>query len=218
VKAASHSASDLLAALLFGPVRRGKALDRRSLNFAGYVVAITAPGAPRVPNGIESRVTIRPGARGFIGRGKLSIGAVEIEAGEPWDPMPVFDSPVVLPAGPEPVVGSIAPWAGAKDALRAGYIAGLVLLHGQRRRAEQLAVGAMDGAGPIAVTMLRHAQRGEVPEPVHDLLVAHDATRLITWSAAGMAWLRGLISAGLPIDAAAVAARPLAAAFRRPIA
>jgi hypothetical protein len=218
VKAESHSSSGLLAALLFGRERRGIVLGRRNLGFGAYSVTITEPGAPRLPNGIECGLAVRPGASVVIGRGRLLVGGVEVTPGEPWNASPAFDRLDVLPAGPEPVAGQLGPWLGARDAMRAGYIAGLVLLHGQVGRAEQLALHEAIATNPITATMLRHAALGEVPEPVHDLLAAHDVMPLLTWSAAGMAWLRGLISAGLPLDAAAVTPMPRAADRRRGIA
>ena len=207
--AESHSSSELLTALLDGAIRTGTALDGRQLLFGGYVVLLTCPGAPRMPNGIECRVRIAPGTPVSIGRGRLSAGHLEVRGGLSWNPTPVFERLDTLPWGPEPSAGATgarpaAPGVGY-DALLAGYLAGLTLLHGRRRRAEQIAERAAADAQPLEATLLRHAARREVPEPVHSLLATRDPSRLIAFSRAGMAWLRGLISAGLPLDLAATA-------------
>lgn len=219
LKAESHSSSELLTALLQGATRKGVVLDARQLLFGGYVVLLTPPHAPRMPNGIACRLAVAPAARVSIGRGRLVAGHLEVAPGPPWDPAPHFEHLDSLPPGPEPVANALGAWIGAAggyDALLAGYLAGLVLLHGQRRRAEQIAERAADGAAPLNATLLRHAARGEVPEPVHDLFAARDTSRLVASSADGMAWLRGLVSAGLPLDAAAalVSVRPAAASHR----
>jgi hypothetical protein len=207
LKAESHSSSELLTALLQGPTRKGAVLDGRQLLFGDYVVLLTPPGGARMPNGIECRLSVAPAARVSIGRGRLVAGHLEVAPGPPWDPVPHFEHLESLPPGPEPVASALGTWIGAPgagyDALLAGYLAGLVLLHGQRRRAEQMAERAAERAEPLNATLLRHAARGEVPDPVHALLATRNTSRLVASSPAGMAWLRGLLSAGLPLDAAA---------------
>ena len=204
VKAASHSSSELLTALLAGATRKGAVLDLSHLLFGSYVVAITDPSAPRMPNGIACRVRIAPGAQVAIGRGALNIGRVEVAPGPPWDPVPHFEPMVFLPPGPEPRAGALGPWFTAADpgydALLAGYMAGLVLLHGQRNRAEQIAARVAPDQSPLGATLLRHAARGEVPEPVHAVLTARNSAPLVASGPAGIVWLRGLLSAGLPLE------------------
>lgn len=213
MNAASQSSSHLLSAVLFGPARHGTVLSRHDLLFGDYVVTLTPPRAPRMPNGIECRATAGSRARVAIGRGRLIIGRTEIGPGEDWNPTPVFPPLPCLPAGPEPQAGGLANWTGASpqdavESLVAGYVAGLVLLHGQHKRAERVAVRVMQGLPPTQATLLRHAALGEVPEPVHDLLVRRDAGRLIGFAPEGMLWLRGLISAGLPVELASGLAAP----------
>lgn len=204
MKAASQSSSALFTRLLFGTPRKGAVLGAHDLLFGDYVVTITSPGEPRLPNGVECRVAVLPSSRVTIGRGSLIVGRVAITPGRAWDPAPAFDSIESLPAGPEPMAGTLDSWGGqatvAGDPLLAGYVAGLVLLHAQKKRAEQIAIRAVKGAGPLSATQVRHAALGEVPEPVHDLLARGDAGPLLASGAAGILWLRGLISAGLPFD------------------
>ncbi len=219
MNAETHSSSDLLTALLFGTQKKGKALGPREALFGDYVVALTAVGTPRMPNGIECTVTI-PARSGriVIGDGRLCIGHFDIAAGRPWDPIPKLRPMEVLPPGPVPQLSALSTWVGAApvrgDALLAGYIAGLVLLHSHPQRAADLARHAAAESPPVTATALRHAARGEVPEPVHRLLAAGDASALMNWGATGMLWLRGLVSAGYPF----AAATPPRAPARRTIA
>ncbi len=204
VKADSHSSSELLTTLLHGSVVKGEVVGRHDLRFGDYVVSLTAPGSARMPNGIECRVSIAAGARVAIGGGRLIVGRVEISPGPAWDPIPVFERFDCLPPGLEPRTDALRAWIAATvretRTQLAGYVAGLVLLHGQRKRAERVAVRAIAQAEPATATLLRHATSGEVPEPVHDLLASRDGSRLISWSPSGISWLRGFVSAGLPLD------------------
>ncbi len=206
MKAASQSSSALFTGLLFGAARKGTVVGGHELLFGDYVVSITAPGEPRLPNGIECRVTVLPSARVMMGGGTLVVGRTAIAPGRPWDPAPAFDPIESLPAGPEPMAGALRSWAPNSavdgDPLLAGYVAGLVLLHSQKKRAEQIAARVVQEAGPLSATQLRHAALGEVPEPVHALLARGDAGPLLACGAPGISWLRGLISAGLPFDPA----------------
>jgi hypothetical protein len=114
-----------------------------------------------------------------------------------------------MPAGPEPLVSELAGLGPgltpAGDDLLAGYIAGLVLLHGQRKKAIRLADDAAARTGSLSATLLRHAALGEVPEPVHALLATGDARPLLSFGhSSGAAWLRGLVSAGYLFEVSSV--------------
>lgn len=204
MNAESHSSSALLVQLLLGPVREGTALDRHDFRVGDYVVTLTAPHKPRMPNGIECSVWVAKDARITIGRGKVVVGHVELAPGPGWDPVPSVGRFEILPPGPQPLTSSLASWVAkpslSADAMLSGYLAGLVLLHGMRKRAEAIAQRAAGMTGPLSGTLLHHAARGEVPEPVHDLLAAGDPAPLLAFSGAGMLWLRGLVSAGFPLE------------------
>jgi hypothetical protein len=199
--AGSHSSSELLGELLDGPVRKGEVLQPRSLRFGGYVVSITQPGAPRMPNGIECPLSLPDGCRVTIGIGRLTIGELEVMPGPDWNPVPASIHVHRQPAGPQPLISGLTPWIAAPspagDELLAGYVAGLVLLHRRRLRATRIADRTADQMKPFGATILRHAARGEVPEPIHDLLQTGDPALLLEWAPSGMWWLRGLVSAGL---------------------
>ena len=218
MNAESHSSSELLSAVLYGAARKGTVLSRHELLFGDYVVTLTPPRSPRMPNGIRCHVVASSRTHVAIGRGKLVVGRTEIDPGRPWDPVPVFAPLASLPAGPEPQTGGLSGWMGAPDedaseSLIAGYVAGLVLLHAQHKRAERIALRAAQDVGPVNATLLRHAARGEVPEPVHDLLALRDPASLIAFSPSGLLWLRGMVSAGFPLELVSALAVP---ALRKP--
>jgi hypothetical protein len=207
--AESHSRSELLSRVLFGPVLTGDVYGRAHLRFGDYVVSITRPGSARMPNGIECDVKVRLRDRVAVGNGRLVVGRTVINPGPEWDPAPSFKRQRVLPAGPEPLVsvavGGADRFMRSSDVVIAGYLAGLVLLHGQRERAHRLAEAAAARANPLSATMFRHAALGEVPEPVHALFTTGEPRHvLVTPDPSGTWWLRGLLSAGFPVDVAAL--------------
>jgi hypothetical protein len=205
VKARSHSSSPTLTALLFGNLRHGTAVSRHDLRFGDYILSLTAPGAPRMPNGIECPVAAREHSRVAVGEGGLLVGTVEVSAGPGWNPIPSTRPHESLPPGAAPTASGLLGLGPARvpeeDAVITGYVAGLVLLHGRRNRAALIAERAAAKMSPLNATLLRHAARGEVPEPVHALLATGDPRPLLAFEPPrGLAWLRGLVSAGLPLD------------------
>ena len=204
MNADSHSSSALLVQLLLGPDRKGTALDRHDFRVGDYVVTLTSPRKPRMPNGVECSVWVARDSRISIGRGRIVVGHVELAPGPGWAPVPSVGHFEILPPGPQPLTSSLSTWLAdpsvAADALLSGYLAGLVLLHGLRKRAEAIAQRAAGMTDPLSATLLRHAARGEVPEPVHSLLAAGDPGPLLAFAGSGMLWLRGLVSAGFPLD------------------
>lgn len=202
--ARSHATSQALEALLSGAVRSGSFAAPRRLIFGRYIVTITEPGQPRMPNGIETDVQLRPTGRVAIGGGRLEVGGLELRPGPGWDPIPSAVEVRTLPPGPEPIHNSLAGLGidgPPGNDLIAGYIAGLTLLHGQRDRARQIAERVAAQADPWSATLLGHAARGEVPEPIHTLLATGDPKPLLRSSGlAGHGWLRGLVSAGLALE------------------
>ena len=86
----------------------------------------------------------------------------------------LFNRGQILPPGPAPLARALAglgpgPTPSGDDVL-AGCVAGLVLLHGLRKRATRVAEEAAARTNSLSATLLRHAALGEVPEPVHILL------------------------------------------------
>jgi uncharacterized protein DUF2877 len=205
MNAGSHSASPLLRAHLDGPLVRGRVLSRQHLQFGDYVVSLTAPGSPRMPNGIECAIQARSDLRVAIGCGRLVVGDVVINPGPEWNPVPSFERGLVLPPGPAPSIRALAGFGPgltpAGDDVLAGYVAGLVLLHGQFKQANRIAQEAAIRTNSLSATLLRHAALGEVPEPVHILLATGNGRPLLSFGhSSGQAWLRGLVSAGYTVE------------------
>jgi hypothetical protein len=205
MNARSHSASQLLCEVLYGPLLRGSALSSHHLQFAKYVVSLTPPGSPRMPNGIECAVRARGEYQVTLGGGRLVIGDTVIHPGPEWNPVPSFDRGHILPPGPAPLVRALAGLGPgltpSGDDVLAGYVAGLVLLHGQHKRASRIAEEASVRTNSLSATLLRHAALGEVPEPVHILLATGNARPMLSFGhSSGQAWLRGLVSAGYVVE------------------
>ena len=179
-------------------------MTSRHLLFGGYVVSLTAPGAARMPNGVETSVEARVGQRAAIGGGGLRVGSLVLEPGPGWNPRPSLLPSHCLAPGPAPqaelYAGRGVGLTPAGDDLLAGYVAGMVLLHGETTRSGQLAREAARRTVPLSATLLLHAASGEVPEPVHVLLASGDTRPLLGFGhSSGIAWLRGLVSAGYPL-------------------
>lgn len=206
MNARSHSASPLLREVLYGPLLRGTVLSRHHLQFANYVVSLTPPGSPRMPNGIECAAQARAEYQVLLGGGRLVIGDTVIHPGPEWNPVPSFNRGQILPPGPAPLVRALAGLGPgltpSGDDELAGCVAGLVLLHGLRKRATRIAEEAAARTNSLSATLLRHAALGEVPEPVHILLATGDVRPLLSFGhSSGQAWLRGLVSAGYVVQA-----------------
>lgn len=205
MNAYSQSASLLFRAHLYGPVASGTVLSRQHLQFGDYVVSLTPPGTPRMPNGIACAIHARAQSRVAIGDGQLVVDAAVIHPGPEWNPVPTFERGLVLPPGPTPSVAALAGFGPgltpAGDDVLAGYVSGLVLLHRKYRLASRIAEDAAVRTNSLSATLLRHAALGEVPEPVHILLATGNARPLLSFGhSSGQAWLRGLVSAGYALE------------------
>jgi len=217
MNARSHSASPLLLELLYGPLVRGSALSPHHLQFTNYVVSLTPPGSPRMPNGIECAVQARADHQVVVGGRSLVIGDTVVLPGPEWRPIPSVERGQTMRPGPAPLVRALAGMGPgltpSGDDVLAGYVAGLVLLHGMRKKATRIAEEAAARTTSLSATLLRHAALGEVPEPVHILLATGDVRPLLSFGhSSGPAWLRGLGSAGYMVDVDGMKAQALAMA------
>lgn len=194
-----HATSVSLSLLpfLYGPLRRGRGLGHGYVDVDGYVVAFTRPGAPRMPNGIECGEIPWRGDRVRIGAGRVRVRGTTIVPGPVWDPVPRV---LARPCRRRDVAPRVTTLAGrgegltpSGDDLLLGYVAGLVLFRRSRQLARHIAESAARRTTSLSATLLRHAARGEVPEPVHALLERGDAAPLGRWGASsGRELLHGL--------------------------
>ena len=176
----------------------GRALGAGYVQVAGAVLALVPDGAPRMPNGIASPLPGPvPGTPVWIGAGRVQTGRAAIAEGPVWDPVPRVH--VRLRADPPLAVdalalagrgGGLTPYG---DDVLAGYAAGLVLWRADRTQAQAIADAAAPRTTPLAATLLRHAARGELPEPAHALLERADPEPLCRFGhSSGRGLLLGL--------------------------
>lgn len=195
IRATSVSLSVL--PLLYGPLRSGRGLGHGYVDVDGYVVAFTRPGSPRMPDGIECGAIPGRGDRIRIGGGRVRVRGTTIVPGPVWDPVPRVRA---WPHARRDAVPSVRRLAGcgegltpSGDDLLLGFVAGLVLFRHSRGLARHIAESAARRTTALSATLLRHAARGEVPEPVHALLERGDAGPLGRWGASsGRHLLHGL--------------------------
>jgi hypothetical protein len=202
----ADSVSRPVLGLLCGPRRSGTGMGLGYLELGRRVVAVVPRGRPRMPNGIHVGLSIERGQRVVIGEGRMVTSDAIVVAGPTWEPRP--DVRVSLDFA-EPFVPDCASLIGkgegltpAGDDLVAGYLAGRVLFHGvscedvlpRRGRTTKL-----------SETLLRHAAQGEMPEPVHDLLVRGECRSLLAFGHSSGRWLM----IGLCLGAAASRECPL---------
>jgi hypothetical protein len=193
----ARSVSESVLPLFQGPARRGVGLGGGHLAFDGIVLSLTAPGHPRMPNGVECDLRIERGRPCWLGEGRLEVGGRVVLPGPGWDPVPAalvrlsVDRRFAL----EPVrlAGRGAGLTPSGDDLLCGYAAGLVLWHGRSEEATAIAGAAAALTTLLSGTLLRHAARGELPEPAHALLERGDPEPLRRFGhSSGRAILLGL--------------------------
>ena len=183
---------------LFDAVARdGVGLGHGYIDMGDRVIALTRIGAPRMPNGIECDVSVPRGARVRLGSGRLLVGDEAIAPGATWDPVPSPRVRVAVDIAfvPDPIflAGRGPGLTPAGDDLLAGYAAGLVLFAGRVDEAELIVARAAPRTTLLSATLLRHAARGELPEPAHALLEDGDPLPLLAFGqTSGRAILLGL--------------------------
>jgi hypothetical protein len=177
--------------------RRGHVLGPGYIDFDGYVLMLTAPGRARMPNGVECHARLDPGSPAWIGGGVLQACGWSVLPGPGWDPVPsarvrLAIQPHITP-DPARLAGRGGGLTPAGDDLLAGYAAGLVLFHGCLAEAEAIARAAAARTTSLSATLLRHAARGELPEPAHALLEHGDPAPLRSFGhSSGRALMVGL--------------------------
>jgi len=188
------STSRALRPTFFGPQLEGTAGGRGYLDFGGAVVALTPPGGPRLPNGVETAFRPSLGTAVRIGLGRLQLGAEELTPGPAWEPVPVVH---VRPSGgrgprpdPERLAGRGPGLTPAGDDILCGYVAGLFLFHDRRAEAMEIALAAAARTTNLSATLLRHAAVGELPEPAHAFLATGDPGPLAAFGHSSGACLR----------------------------
>ncbi len=179
------STSRALLGAFAGPELAGTAAGGGYLDFGDLVVALTPPGGPRMPNGVETAAHVLRGTAVRMGFGRLLLGVLELRPGVVWEPVPEVrhrpsGGPRLRP-DPDRLAGRGPGLTPAGDDILCGYVAGLLLFHDRRDEAAEIALGAAARTTRLAATLLRHAARGELPEPAHALLANGDARPLVAF-------------------------------------
>jgi hypothetical protein len=199
-------ATPVLERLRAGPVEgvvRGATARAAYLDLDGFVVALTAPGVPLMPDGIAVDVTavpdgpVRAGPEGIV----LGAAALRLDGARVWDP-------VLPPAAPEDAAALRARGAAILAALGPAGADADGLAVGERGR-EGLALlrrslsGRDAGLATRAAALLVGLGGGLTPEG-DDVLTATAAVVRAVADAARLAdEERALVTALVPADAAA---------------
>jgi hypothetical protein len=191
------SVSSSVLGLFGGPIRVGRSFGHGHLAFDGFVLSITPPGGPRMPNGVECELAIGAGQACWLGGGRLEVAGRTLLPGPGWDAVPSPAVRISVDRRLEPSVERLAGRGGgltpSGDDVLCGYTAGLVLWHGRTAEAATIAEAASRRTTLLAATLLRHAARGELPEPAHALLERGDPRPLGCFGhSSGQALLLGL--------------------------
>jgi hypothetical protein len=172
------STSRTLLPALAGPDLTGTAVGNGYLDFGSLVVALTPPGGPRMPNGIETSASAPRGTAVRMGSGRLRLGDLEVRPGSTWEPVPQV---LQVPSGgprlrpdPELLAGRGPGLTPAGDDVLCGYVAGLYLFHARGDEAAAIASGAAARTTRLSATLLRHASVGALPEPAPAVLATGD--------------------------------------------
>jgi uncharacterized protein DUF2877 len=176
------STSRALLPLIAGPELAGTVAGRGYLDFDDLVLALTPPGGPRMPNGIETAARGDPGTPVRIGLGRLLLGSLELLPGVTWDPVPEVHFRPPGARTPRPDLDQLAGrgpgLTPAGDDILCGYVAGISLFYNRREEAAEIAQRAAARTSRLSATLLRHAAVGELPEPAHDYLANGDSRPL----------------------------------------
>lgn len=177
------SITPFAAELLAGPLRPGVGLGHGYIRFGDDVLALTPPGAPRMPNGIEVDVEVAPALRIWAGDGALRSTEWTVGPGPLWEPRPEPRYAVVAWPRPEldletlPGLGpGLTPFG---DDVLIGYLAGRALAGFPPPEV----VHAADRTTALSRTLLLLAAGGALPEPAHKLLVDGDFEPLLAFGA-----------------------------------
>lgn len=186
------SITPAVASYLQGPRRSGVSLGHGYIAFSDYVIAVTLPGAPRMPNGIEADVTITT-EQIMAGDGVLHIGDVVVHPGPVWLPRPAVNFTLSLEPHWQPDFGSlIGRGPGLTplgDDILGGYLTGRTLTGSPVLDLPSY----RDATTSLSRVLLDHARLGELPSPAHSLLTDGIPAELLNFGAtSGRGLLVGL--------------------------
>jgi hypothetical protein len=201
------STAPFAAELLMGPKVTGVGLGHGYILFRDQVLALTPPGRPRMPNGIETDVVVTEGEAAEVGDGALTTATAMVEAGPVWNPRP---SPrVALSLRPQPqlqldrLAGRGPGLTPLGDDILIGYLGAAALSDASCGPTATPGLHSLQGTTALSATLLELAAGGELPEAAHRLLVDGDLEPLLRFGASsGKGIAFGLALFGVNANAA----------------
>ena len=202
---AALSVSPAVLEVMDGLPRRGVGMGHGYILLDDDVIAVTPPGRPRMPNGIETPVHVAAGDRVWLGGGELALGRTRIGPGPLWDPVPVVQVQLAVEPALAIDADALAGWGPGLtplgDDLLVGYVAGLALTGHDFAGLSKLAARAGRRTTSLSSALLRHAAHGALPEPAHALIERGDLEPLLLFGAtSGSAIAVGLAAAVAATD------------------
>jgi hypothetical protein len=181
------SIAPFAAQLLTGPSRTGVGLGHGYILFGDDVLALTPPGRPRMPNGIETDIVVVEGEEAVVGDGALTTATTVVESGPLWDPQPL--ARVTLSLRPQPqlqldrLAGRGPGLTPLGDDIVIGYAAASALNGASHPEVAALAARTARRTTMLSATLLRVAAGGALPEAAHSLLLHGDPEPLFRFGA-----------------------------------
>jgi hypothetical protein len=201
------SIAPLADQLLTGPQRTGVGLGHGYILFGDQVLALTPPGRPRMPNGIETEVIVAEREPVTAGDGALRTATATVERGPSWNPRPV--QRVTLSLRPKPqlqldrLAGRGPGLTPLGDDILIGYLAAAALSGATCAAVAALAAQTPRRTTALSATLLKLAEGGALPEAAHRLLVDGDPEPLFRFGASsGRGIAFGLALFGVNVSAA----------------
>jgi len=181
------SISPFAAELLSGPRRSGVGVGHGYVLFDQQVMALTPPGRPRMPNGVETEIVVANGESVFVGDDALRTASAAVTAGTVWDPRPHPRIALSLRPRPQLDIGTLAGRGPGLtplgDDILVGYLAAAALAGASGAAVAAWAARTGRVTTALSRTLLRLAARGALPEAAHHLLVDGDPEPLLAFGA-----------------------------------
>ena len=199
--------------LMRGPRHAGIGLGHGHIRVGSYVVAVTPPGGPRMPNGVECELRIEAGEEVWLGRGSLVKDGFKLTPGPVWDAVPHVRT--LLDVYPHPgeirldrLIGKGVGLTPQGDDVIVGYVAGSALF--RHEWTDLTAISSPNATTSLSRTLFFHAALGELPQPAHTLLETGNPEPLLGFGhSSGNGILLGLALAGPERDHAVPPSRVL---------
>lgn len=195
------SVTPFAAALMRGRVQHGAAIGHGYILLGDHVLAVTAPGAMRMPNGIEADLRFCGGETVLVGDGVLRTANGAVTSGPSWNPYPVPRFRLSISRRPqfhlENLVGRGPGLTPLGDDVLIGYLAGLALSGIASCVTSAWVAPAAPRTTSLSSTLLELAAHGCLPEAAHRLLEDGDPEPLLAFGAtSGQGIALGLALAG----------------------